>query len=211
MNLTPRLHRPAAQRGASLVVVLLILVVVTILGIGGAQIALLGERSARFDRDYLVASQAAEAALMDAEFDIRGPNTAGANRVASFDPANTGIFLAGCSTGTTTRGLCLPTAAGTKAAWASGALEDTGSSARSVEYGTYTGRTYDAGTTGIRPARAPRYMVELVDDAEVGNNARYTGSGGGGVPKMYRITATGFGPREDTQVVTQISFRKESN
>jgi type IV pilus assembly protein PilX len=64
---------PRTQRGVTLIIVLLILVVVTILGIGGAQIALLGERSTRYDRDYLVASQAAEAALMDAEFDIRGP------------------------------------------------------------------------------------------------------------------------------------------
>ena len=67
---TCRRPRPSAQRGVTLIVVLLILVVVTVLGIGGAQIALLGERSTRYDRDYLVATQAAEAALMDAEQDI---------------------------------------------------------------------------------------------------------------------------------------------
>ena len=35
--------------------------------------AMLGERSTRNERDYQVAWQAAEAALMDAQFDIRGP------------------------------------------------------------------------------------------------------------------------------------------
>ena len=47
MNRLVATSRPAAraQRGVTLVIVLLILVVVTVLGIGGAQIALLGERS----------------------------------------------------------------------------------------------------------------------------------------------------------------------
>lgn len=203
----PRLRRQAAQRGASLVVVLLILVVVTILGVGGAQIALLGERSARYDRDYLVASQAAEAALMDAEFDIRGP---GGSRTASFNPNNIGLFLADCSTSATTRGMCKPSADTARPVWASGALEDSGPTARSVEYGTFTARTYDAGAGGSRPARAPRYLIEIVDDTEVGNNARYTAGSGLGIPKIYRVTAAGFGPNAQTPVVTQMAFRKES-
>ena len=96
-----------AQRGVTLIVVLLILVVVTILGIGGAQIALLGERSTRYDRDYLVASQAAEAALMDAEFDIRGPVDPAASavtRVTQFNQTNLGIFVPGCGNNGSTRG-----------------------------------------------------------------------------------------------------------
>jgi Tfp pilus assembly protein PilX len=55
---------------------LLLLVIVSILGVGAAQIATMGERSARNDRDMQVAWQSAEAALMDAEFDIHGPGTA---------------------------------------------------------------------------------------------------------------------------------------
>ncbi|HUD33331.1 MAG TPA: PilX N-terminal domain-containing pilus assembly protein, partial [Variovorax sp.] len=74
-----------SQRGVSLIVVLLILVVVSVLGVGGAQIALMAERGSRNDRDMQVAWQAAEAALMDAEFDIHGPNTAAASRRAVFD------------------------------------------------------------------------------------------------------------------------------
>jgi type IV pilus assembly protein PilX len=196
------------QRGVTLVIVLLILVVVTILGIGGAQIALLGERSTRYDRDYLIASQAAEAALMDAEFDIRGPNTSGDSRVAQFTQANFGIFVAGCSTSAPTRGLCLPNADGVRPVWADDTLLDTGATARSVEFGDFTDREFDiGGTGGIKPARAPRYVIELVPDPVEGGSAKM--GSGLTAAKMYRITAMGFGPREDIQVVQQIAFRKE--
>ena len=60
------------SRGVSLIVVLLILVVVSILGVSGIQLAMMGERGTRNDRDQQIAWQAAEAALMDAEFDIEG-------------------------------------------------------------------------------------------------------------------------------------------
>lgn len=199
-------RRSSAQRGVTLIVVLLILVVVTILGIGGAQIALLGERSTRYDRDYLVASQAAEAALMDAEFDIRGPNSAASavQRVDQFDQSTFGVFIPGCGTTGKTQGLCEPYADTVKPVWASIDFLDNSSTAPSVEFGTFTGRTFDAGSSGIKPERPPRYIVELIDDVTPGGNAA-----GGKVPKMYRITAIGFGPRTDIQVVMQIAFRKE--
>lgn len=192
------------QRGVTLIVVLLILVVVTVLGIGGAQLALLGERSTRYDRDYLIASQAAEAALMDAEFDIRGPNTSGSSRVTTFNQTDTGIFVPNCGTSVATRGLCEANADNVKPVWATVDFLATGNTAPTVEFGTYTGRVFDAGATGVRPERKPRYIIELVDDAGPGGNAA-----GGKTAKMYRITAMGFGPRSDIQVVMQIAFRKE--
>ncbi|MBS0318586.1 MAG: pilus assembly protein PilX, partial [Proteobacteria bacterium] len=76
----------AAQRGASLLVVLLILMVVTVLGLGSAQIAMMGERGARNDRDLQVAWQAADAALLDAEADMMG--SGGTTRGALFDGRN---------------------------------------------------------------------------------------------------------------------------
>lgn len=196
------------QHGVTLVVVLLILVVVTILGIGGAQIALLGERSTRYDRDYLIASQAAESALMDAEFDIRGPNNKAGNRVALFDQANTGIFAPDCSSNASTRGLCEPKPDDVKPVWASVDFMDSGAAtARTAEFGEFTGRVFDAGTAGVKPARAPRYVIEVVPDADRGNSAKYDPSKPPAV--MYRITSLGFGPREETQVAMQITFRKE--
>jgi len=47
------------QTGASLIMVMLILIVVSILGVGAAQIALMSERSARNDRDMQIAWQSA--------------------------------------------------------------------------------------------------------------------------------------------------------
>ncbi len=196
---TPRTQR-SAHRGIALVVVMLILLVVIVLGVGGAQIALLSERTARYDRDYLIASQAAEAALMDAEFDIRGP---GGSRSSQFAPGNDGIFVSGCSSSSTTRGLCLPYPDTAKPVWARVDFLDTSTSAPTVEFGQFTSRTFDAGA-GIRPARKPRYIIELIDDQSLGNNAA-----GGQVPKIYRVTALGFGPRVDVQVVLQMVFRKE--
>lgn len=199
---------PGAQRGVTLIVVLLILVVVTILGLGGAQIALLGERSTRYDRDYLIASQAAEAALMDAEFDIRGPVAAGftGSRFAQFNQTNLGVFVADCgaASDTTTHGLCTEVGEGAKPLWATVNFMDQSNTARTVAFGTYTGRTleFSAGAGGIRPERPPRYIIELIDDKCVGCDASKP-------KKMYRITAIGFGPRSDVQVVMQIAFRKE--
>lgn len=208
MSRVPSPNRPGRrQRGVTLIVVLLILVVVTLLGIGGAQIALLGERSTRYDRDYLVASQAAEAALMDAEFDIRGPVDAaasGVTRVAQFNQTDLGIFVAGCGNSGNTRGLCEPYADNVKPVWATVDFLDQSNTAPSVAFGTFTGRSFDAGSTGIKPERVPRYIIELIDDATPGGSAA-----GGKVAKMYRVTAIGFGPRTDIQVVMQIAFRKE--
>ncbi len=206
-NLRPNRVR-AGQRGVTLVVVLLILVVVTILGIGGAQIALLGERSTRYDRDYLVASQAAEAALMDAEFDIRGPNSAASDvqRVTKFNNKNYGIFAEGCGTTAANRGLCLPADLTGKQVWATVDFLDVSETAPSVAFGTYTGRSFDAGTAGVKPELPPRYIVELVEDPQPGSDASARAAG---KQKMYRITSIGFGPRKEVQVVMQIAFRKE--
>lgn len=211
---------PLGQQGLTLIVVMLVLVVVMVLGIGGAQIALLGERSTRYDRDYLVATQAAEAALMDAEQDICGPtvgtvacgpNGSSVNsRVSRFDSATTGIFLVGCGTGpasaTSSQGLCTPPADEAKPVWATLDFLDASSSARSVQFGDYTGRVFKAGAAGVQPELMPRYIIEVIDDLGIGGNA---GASASPRPKMYRITAIGFGPRKEVQVVMQTAYRKQ--
>jgi type IV pilus assembly protein PilX len=191
-----------AQRGVTLVIVLMLLVVVTLLGVGAARMAMLAERSARNDRDYQVAWQAAEAALMDAQFDIRGPNASASQRMDLFDQNNTSVFQPGCNTTAPYLGLCEPAVEGSKPVWAT--VDFTDDSGTTVEYGTYTGRTFDAGSTGVRPARAPRYMIEWVPDTTPGGSAA-----SGSKPIIYRVTAMGFGTREDVQVVMQMAFKKE--
>jgi type IV pilus assembly protein PilX len=202
MRRTPLPH--PRQRGVTLIIVLILLVIVTLLGIGGARIALLGERSTRNDRDVQVAWQAAEAALLDAQFDIRGPNASGSQRMALFNENNTSVFLPGCNTNTAFRGLCAPVDEPGKPVWASVDFLDDSASATTVAYGTYTGRSFDFGGVGVKPARAPRYLIEWVPDATPLGSAST-----GAKPIMYRITAMGFGPREDVQVVLQVAFKKE--
>ena len=50
---------PVRQRGISLIVVLMLLVVVSLLGIASMQIVMMGERAARSDRDMQLAWQGA--------------------------------------------------------------------------------------------------------------------------------------------------------
>ena len=188
----------ARYQGFSLVTVMIILVVVSLLGVAASQMVLLGERSARYDRDWQIAFQAAEAALLDAEFDIRGPNTSGTARLATFTSTALLGFSAGCSSGAD-RGLCLPAATG-KPVWYTVDFTNESSTANTAQFGEFTGRTLAYGTAGIQPAMRPRYIIEAVPDLAPGNNVQKL---------LYRVTAMGFGPRKETQAVVQMYFRKE--
>ena len=189
------------QQGFSLITTLILLVVVSILGVGAAQIVLQAEKSTRYDRDSQIAFQAAEAALLDAEFDIRGPNSSGTQRTATFVTASVVGFVDGCGTGTE-RGLCTPSATGQKPVWYSVNFQDESSGAKTVKFGDFTGRTLSTGTSGIRPEILPRYIIEVIPDPTPGGSANVK-------PTLYRVTAMGFGPRKSTQAVVQMIFRKE--
>ena len=188
------------QRGASLIMVLLILVVVSVLGAGGAQIALMSERGARNDRDQQVSWQAAEAALIDAEAEMYGTGTA--TRRAIFDSKNQVNFVSGCGTTGNSFGLCALNASG-KPAWLLDAnFTDVSANARTVPLGQFTGRAFAAGVpgtiTGIQPAQLPRYVIEMIPDP-IGSRSAPT--------YLYRVTAMGFGPRSDIQSVVQMVYR----
>lgn len=190
------------QRGFSLVTTLILLVVVTILGIGASQMVLLSERSTRFDRDQQIAFQAAEAALLDAEFDIRGPNTKVGNRMALFtgtDSENVN-FIDGCGP----TGLCSAALVANKPVWYAVDFTDSSSTAKTAEFGQFTDRIFSTGTTGIRPEMLPRYIIEAIPDQTPGQRVT-----GGNKKILYRVTAMGFGPRKETQAVVQMIFRKE--
>lgn len=185
----------AAQRGASLLVVLLILMVVTVLGLGSAQIAMMGERGARNDRDLQVAWQAADAALLDAEADMMG--SSGTTRGSLFDGRNAVPFLAGCGIGQAV-GLCSPNASG-KPVWLTVDFEADDDSAKTTAFGAFTDHGFAAGAAGVQPARVPRYVIELIPDP-VGDMSDPA--------YLYRVTAMGFGPRADIQAVLQTVYRK---
>lgn len=210
-KLAPEMHtkdlsKSTPQRGASLLMVMLIMIVVSILGIGGAQIALMGERSARNDRDHQVAWQSAEAALLEAEFDIRGPNSSADSRQSSAFSSpvpSKYLFQEGCggSSSGVSKGLCLPATSG-KPVWLTANF--TADTSPTTEFGDFTGREFDAGGLGIKPAHKPRYLIELIDDPETFSELAI-----GKKKYLYRVTAMGFGPRQDIQAVVQMVFRKE--
>jgi len=225
MKTSPTHHaRVQTQGGASLIIVLLILIVVSILGVGGAQIALMAERGARNDRDMQVAWQAAEAGLIDAEIELTSGAASGARpamfgllavsaatRYVQAEKITTSNFVDGCGTSTSTNaagqstwGLCaLPALTASKPAWLTVDFTDTGNTARTVPVGTFTGRSFATGTTGVRPSKAPRYIVELIPDQGAASRDKTTTD----TKYVYRVTAMGFGPRDDIQAVVQMLYR----
>lgn len=201
----------APQRGITLIVVLILLVVVTVLGIGGTRIALLSERSTRFDRDYQVAWQAAEAALIDAEYDIAGPNTSSDQRLAAFAPENEQDFVPNCGTTYATRGLCQPSATATPV-WASINFMDASNTAPTVAYGSKTGFPFVSGAAGVQPALPPRYIIERAPYTPLGGSAGIVQhSSMQQPPVIYRVTSIGFGPNQQVQVLMQSTFSRGVN
>jgi Tfp pilus assembly protein PilX len=63
---------PAAQRGVSLIVVLVVVMLSMLLVLGGSRVAVLNESLASNDADYQRAFEAAQAMLADAELDLMG-------------------------------------------------------------------------------------------------------------------------------------------
>ena len=186
--------REDSQQGASLIMVLLILVVVSVLGVGGAQVALMSERGARNDRDQQIAWQAAEAGLLDAESDMFDSTS---TRKSTFDGKAQTAFVNGCGNAATTRGLCALQLA-TKPAWLTADFADVSNTSNTVAYGAFTSKTFSAGTIGVQPALAPRYIIEIIPDS-IGDKSDPS--------FVYRVTTMGFGPRPDIQVVLQTLYR----
>lgn len=173
------------QRGASLIVALLFLVVLTVLGLVAMRSSTLHERMAGNDRDRATAFEAAEAALRDAERDI----------LLNITSAN--AFGAGCA-----NGLCRPSTTVTPQ-W--NAVTWTGATSR--VYGVESGE----GSYPAALSQPPRYIVELLPDLPSGTgnsmNASTRSSTTGGT--AYRITARAWGRRPNTQVMLQSIYVKQ--
>jgi type IV pilus assembly protein PilX len=201
---THRCKHRRRDEGFSLIMVLLLLVVVTVLGVGAAQLSLMNERSARNDRDGEIALQAAEAALIDAELDILGPNPGTAARLCLFNNKDVAPFVEGCGSGANL-GLCAPSEPGTMPAWMTADLSPRGT--RSVAYGTFTGQKYVVGK-GATPAALPRYIVEVMRNNGGWQANRLESASAGNATNIFRVTAIGFGVEVETQVVLQTNLYK---
>ena len=221
------LHHPqrrTGQRGMSLIVILLLLVIVSMLGVASMQIAGMGEHGARNDRDVQLSLQSAEAALIDAEVDLQGPNTSNNSRTKIFKSGNARFPGSGCLSSGNARGLCaLETDPKEKAAWLKvdfeGTADPSDGSSEFVEFGEFTGRDFkNAGAAaglGIQPALPPRYVIENVTELSASRSGMVTGQYNSALPEggtasgeqLYRVTAMGFGPRSTTQTVLQTIYR----
>lgn len=203
LKIQPRMLR--SQGGASLIMVMMILTIVSILGIGGVQIAIMSERGARNDRDKQIAWQSAEAALIDAEFDIFGPGTS-TRRATTFAPrANINAFIDGCGASGASVGLCSIVSTG-KPAWLTVGFDVSDSTAKTTQFGAFTGRTFAAGGVGVQPSKAPRYVIEAIPD-QFGAGSGSRNLSANEVKYLYRVTSMGFGPRDDIQAVLQMIYR----
>jgi len=195
-----RFDRP---QGVALLTALFVLLALTIIGMSAAQTALTAEKSARIERDRHLAFQGAEAGLLDAEHDIDGGADPASARAALFASASALGFVDGCGAGPASAnlGLCAYTPAAP--AWQLAALAAAAAAANdaTIPYGKFTGAVLPVGA-GALPARAPRYVIELMPLARAGEDA------GQRAGNLYRITAIGFGVRDTTHVVLQAFYRK---
>lgn len=177
---------PVRQSGISLPIVLIFLVVLSVLGITIIQGSTFGARIARNESDRTLAFQAAEAALRDAETDIRYMR---ANGVACLEGGSNNCRLSAINRSdfdaSCTNGLCLPNTTATVGVWETTSLWT--ASGKSIAYGSYTGAT-------ALPlvARQPRYLIEHFKLFQA---------------SVVRVTAIGFGANENTKTMLQTSVK----
>ncbi len=212
----------SAQRGLSLVIVLMFLLAITGITVWSARQSMLGEGMSRNQLDLEVARQAAEAALRDAERDLMNltetirPNascTRGLDRPT----------IASDFTDTCTGGLCFfpdaryassnwsdadsdhPTLAEpwwptSKAGLWNNTFDDKPAPPVKDKCG-FTGGVPLGTFTGIAPIQGvavqPEYLIEFFQKV---SNGTYQ------VTNTYRITARGFGYTQRTQVVLQTIY-----
>lgn len=178
------------QRGISLVIVLIFLAILSILGVTGMQNATFASRIAGNEADRTLAFQAAEAALRDAENDIKGLNYLGAN-CSTY--CRTDLIYRGngfdyeCNLGR-----CVQTV-GAAPVWETSSIWDD-SSVKSVVYGEYTKAGATAAERPTMPvvARQPRYILEYFNQGDYA---------------VYRVTAIGFGASDSTRAMLQAAVK----
>lgn len=199
------------QSGASLVFVMIILTVVSLLGAAGIQVSMMSERGARNERDMQIAFQSAEAALLDAEYDLLGP--VGSSPRKGINPSKDPVAFSDPTCGSTGDyiGLCPLSTAGLPS-WLLVDFNLPNTTSHTTEFGAYTGQLFQAGTgslsDGVKPARKPRYVIEpILDYGHIGAICATNTNADPCTHYVYRVTAMGFGTRSDIQAVLQMIYR----
>jgi type IV pilus assembly protein PilX len=206
-----------AQRGSTLIISLLFLMVTTLIATGVWRLAMQQESMTGVDRDYQIAFEAAEAALRDAELDFFNTCAristlaAGVNAVCTpraqpiegftgFGSQTSGEIPPDGSCNA--NGLCMGKSAMTsnvklyEARPDLAILEGTAASTlgERIPYGKYTRTPSEASQMIPLVSQQPAYLIEALSFS--GNNGKQTGV-------MYRSTAIGYGRRADTRVLLQ--------
>lgn len=183
-NSYSRLHMaaPRQQRGASLIVVLILLLVMTLLGLSILRGTLLEERMSSNLYDRSLSFQSAEGALREAEAAIRQAGLTGT--AIGFNCSATGVVC-----------VSIPPNALTGTAGCSGGQN------------CWT----DAANSQVLSAGTPQYYIEYMgqytneDDLKLASSAnasQYGGTGGVPLQKFYRITGRSHNPNgSDRSVV----------
>lgn len=179
------LPRRQDQRGISLVLVLLFLIILTLVGVAASVASLSAERMARNSRDQNIALQAAEAALRDARIDITVTRKF-IGRTGASETCDIPGF----------KGFCVPAVEG-KPVWER-YLED---SAHSVELAEVTNQTAQkmplvANALAGGVSRQPRYVVESIPDLSGSLDPAK-------IKYVFRISAIGYGANPNTKVMVQ--------
>ena len=181
-----------AERGVSLVIVMIFLVILSGLAITAMQSSTLSSRISRNEADRNIAHQAAEAALIDAENDIfylrADRKTPCSDTIAGCRP-EPGIYKLEGFDITCPLGLCAGLAVPPWRSTATTAFISNlwGTTGNSVLYGFRTGAT-----SLPYVAQQPRYLIE---GFQVGDDI------------VYRVTAKGFGANLTTQVMLQTTVK----
>lgn len=210
---------PSRERGAALIVALLLLTIVSLLATSAWQLGMQEERMVGHQRDRGLAFEAAEAALRDGESDVLGVCASGHGGCAlrpDLINGETGFGAAGAEGTCSADGLCLPNRderPDFTSSAALAALRAPKATAASVQYGHFTRNKGEAseqafkGPSGAALPRQPRYVIEVM--CYHGGGQGMTSSFVASCPNpIYRITAIGWGLRqgddgEATEVVLQ--------
>jgi type IV pilus assembly protein PilX len=203
------------QRGVALVFVLFMMTIAIALGLATSNVTLMGERSARFDRDRQIAFQAAEFALGDAEYDIMDFNS---DRGCKFGSTSFVPTEGACLSTVDGRGFCgvAPAASGTEPdkMYKTIDWEDTNNATRSYAHaGEFSGRTLGLQLgNGVGPSRTPSYIIVAsqipTDVFQTTVSAAGTKTTPLTVKNTYRIYALGYGINPQTQVMLEAQILK---
>lgn len=179
------------ERGSVLVISLVILLVLTLIGIGGMSTTIMQEKMVGNARERETAFQAAEAALRDAEEEIR----------TSIDL--TTPFRPNCA-----GGYCEPATTGPDV-WEDATLvdwesESWDSASNVIDYGSKT-PPGDVDLEGV--GKQPGYILERLPVVAVGESLVSSAPPSSG-NQWYRITAEGYGRNANAKAMVQSVYRK---